>query len=163
MTTAFASAPPAWPAAHPCFDVITIAPRPHQDQLPLAPEPSVVVAEPMASAEITLLARRSVHLLTEALEGRRALTQVARVMTEDAWLTYVRVAEEASTLRPLRVESVRVQQPHGTCAEIAAHVRAGERSVALALRLEARADRWVCTSLETSLGRAGSLSGRGTA
>lgn len=46
------------------------------------------------------------------------------------------------------VHSVRVSAPAARVAEIAAHLRHGGRSRAVALRLEARRDRWVCTALQ---------------
>ncbi|MBP2355434.1 hypothetical protein JOF29_006544 [Kribbella aluminosa] len=55
----------------------------------------------------------------------------------------LRSAKEKSTVR-----SVRVFVPEPGIAEVAAHVRHGERSRAVALRLEVRRNRWVCTALE---------------
>ena len=49
---------------------------------------------------------------------------------------------------PAAVRSVRVQHPDPGVAEVAAHVAIGRRSAAMAFRLEALGDRWLCTALE---------------
>jgi Family of unknown function (DUF6459) len=49
---------------------------------------------------------------------------------------------------PTAVRSVRVQHPDPEVAEVAAHVAMARRSAAMALRLEALGDRWLCTALE---------------
>jgi Family of unknown function (DUF6459) len=47
-----------------------------------------------------------------------------------------------------RVHTVHVSQPAPDIAEVAAHVRHGRRSRAIALRLESGRGRWLCTALE---------------
>jgi hypothetical protein len=49
---------------------------------------------------------------------------------------------------PTALRSVRVQHPGPEIAEVSAHVAIGKRSVAMAFRLEALGDRWLCTALE---------------
>jgi len=49
---------------------------------------------------------------------------------------------------PTAVRSVRVQHPDPEVAEVAVHVAIGKRSAAIAFRLEAMGDRWLCTVLE---------------
>ena len=51
------------------------------------------------------------------------------------------------TMRP-QVRSVHVFQPAPTTAEVTVHVRHGQRSRALAARLELRGGRWTCTALQ---------------
>jgi hypothetical protein len=46
------------------------------------------------------------------------------------------------------VRSVHVFLPQPQSAEVSVHVRHGERSRAIAARLEHRGGRWVCTALE---------------
>jgi hypothetical protein len=46
------------------------------------------------------------------------------------------------------VRSVRVQCPAPAVAEVAVHLLLGRRSLAMALRLQAYGDRWLCTALE---------------
>ena len=49
---------------------------------------------------------------------------------------------------PAAVRSVRVQHPDPAAAEVAAHMVIAKRSAAMAFRLEACGDRWLCTALE---------------
>jgi len=49
---------------------------------------------------------------------------------------------------PVSLRSVRVQHPGREVAEVAAHAMIGKRSAAMAFRLEALGDRWLCTALE---------------
>lgn len=95
--------------------------------------------------------------VTEVLVGDRPISQLVRFTNDRVFLELnrrvrllglnttagVRSAKEKSTVR-----SVRVFAPEPGIAEIAAHVRHGERSRAVALRLEVRRNRWVCTALE---------------
>jgi hypothetical protein len=46
------------------------------------------------------------------------------------------------------LRSLRVQHPGPEVAEVSAHVSIGKRSAAMAFRLEALGDRWLCTALE---------------
>jgi hypothetical protein len=46
------------------------------------------------------------------------------------------------------LRSIRVQHPDPEVAEVAAHLIIGKRSAAMAFRLEALGDRWLCTALE---------------
>jgi len=54
-----------------------------------------------------------------------------------------RGAEERCSIR-----SIRISSPADGVAEVAAHVRYGQRSRAMALRLEIHRRRWICTALE---------------
>ncbi|MFD7154642.1 Rv3235 family protein [Kribbella sp. NPDC059898] len=100
---------------------------------------------------------RLAQAVSEVLVGDRPISQLVR-FTNDRVFTdlnrrvrllgmnttaVVRGAEEKSTVR-----SVRVFMPERDIAEVAAHVQHGERSRAVALRLEVRRNRWVCTALE---------------
>jgi Family of unknown function (DUF6459) len=49
---------------------------------------------------------------------------------------------------PTALRSVRVQHPDAAAAEVAAHVVIGKQSAAMAFRLEAFGNRWLCTALE---------------
>jgi hypothetical protein len=95
--------------------------------------------------------------VSEVLAGDRPISQLVR-FTDDAVFMDLnrrvrmlglnstagsRGAKEKSTVR-----SVRVFMPNPSIAEVAAHVRYGRRSRAIALRLEVRRNRWVCTALE---------------
>jgi hypothetical protein len=48
----------------------------------------------------------------------------------------------------VRLGSVRAQHPQPDVAEVAARVLVGGSTTAVALRLEALGDRWLCTALE---------------
>jgi hypothetical protein len=52
------------------------------------------------------------------------------------------------TAIPTALRSVHVQHPDPDVAEVSAHVVMGRRSAAMAFRLEALGDRWLCTALE---------------
>jgi hypothetical protein len=100
---------------------------------------------------------RLVQAVSEVLAGDRPISQLVR-FTDEAVFTELnrrvrllglsttatgRGAKERSAVR-----SVRVCKPTRHVAEVAAHVRHGDRSRAIALRMEIRRNRWVCTALE---------------
>lgn len=100
---------------------------------------------------------RLAQAVSEVLAGDRPISQLVRFTDDQVFLELnrrvrllglnstagTRGAKEKSTLR-----SVRVFMPNPAIAEVAAHVRHGDRSRAVALRLEIRRNRWVCTALE---------------
>ena len=106
-------------------------------------------------------AGRLVQALVEVLAGDRPLTQLVR------W-TSTEVYDEVAALLPVRrparaaarrtspddesvrasVSSVRLTEPADGVAEVAATVRRGGRTTAVALRLEGLDGRWQCTALE---------------
>jgi len=100
---------------------------------------------------------RLAQAVSEVLAGDRPISQLVR-FTDDAvfadlnrrvrllGLTTTATARGAKERSSLA--SVRVCTPAHEIAEIAAHVRHGNRSRAIALRLEIRRNRWVCTALE---------------
>lgn len=102
-------------------------------------------------------ASRLVQALAEVLAGDRPIAQLVRwtdaVVFSDLnrrvrvlGLTTTATARGAKERSAVR--SVHVFTPAAEVAEIAAHVRYGERSRAMALRLEVHRGRWVCTALE---------------
>jgi hypothetical protein len=107
--------------------------------------------------EVRAWAARLAQAVSEVLAGDRPISQLVR-FTDDVVFTELnrrvrllgmnstagaRGAKEKSTVR-----SVRVFMPEPCIAEVAAHVRHGQRSRAVAFRLEVRRNRWVCTALE---------------
>lgn len=95
--------------------------------------------------------------VSEVLAGDRPISQLVRFTDETVFadlnrrvrllgLTTTATARGAKERSSIR--SVRVCTPAKEIAEIAAHVRHGDRSCAIALRLEIRRNRWVCTALE---------------
>jgi Family of unknown function (DUF6459) len=93
----------------------------------------------------------------EIVSGDRPCTQLIRWTDRDVYddLT-TRVAALSGTSgsvpavgRPrAKVVSVKICRPRNGVAEVAAHVRQGRRSHALAARLEQAEQRWICTALE---------------
>lgn len=83
---------------------------------------------------VAQLVRWTAPALFRDLERRTRLVQQAR-------------GPAARSVRP-QVRSVHVCRPDTQVAEVSVHVREGARSRALALRLERRHGRWLCTVLE---------------
>ena len=91
--------------------------------------------------------------LIQALLGQRPVAQLNRWVVDEVLVAigmYRRrsLALHGRTAIPAAVRSVRVQHPDPGVAEVAAHVALGQRSAAMAFRLEALGDRWLCTALE---------------
>lgn len=128
------------------------------DLADFGPQPTSRAALPEPRA----WAGRLVQALVEVLAGDRPLTQLVR------WTT-TEVYEEVTALLPARrpggvhgrasgrarddvvraaVSSVHVTEPADGVAEVAATVRRGRRTTAVALRLEGLDGRWQCTALE---------------
>jgi hypothetical protein len=89
----------------------------------------------------------------QALVGRRPVAQLNRWIAEDvlaAISIYQRrnLREHGRMAVPIAVHSVRVQHPDPAVAEVAAHMVIAKRSTAMAFRLDAFGDRWMCTALE---------------
>ena len=116
-----------------------------------SPEPGGVLPD------VQVWSARLVQAVAEVLAGDRPIGQLVR------WTDTVVYAELNRRVRLLgltttasvrgaaersSVRSVRVSTPAEGVAEIAAHVRHGRRSRAVALRLEVHRNRWVCTALE---------------
>lgn len=97
-----------------------------------------------------------VQAVVEVIAGDRPIQQLARWTSDAVYADLSRrvrilglttsAASRTRTERSL-VRSVRVFQPHPDAAEVAAHVRHGARSRAIAARLEADRGRWTCTVL----------------
>jgi len=91
--------------------------------------------------------------IVQTLLGQRPAAQLNRWMVEDV-LAAISMAQRHNlkvrgrTAIPAALHSVRVQHPGPEVAEVSAHVVIGKRSTAMAFRLEALGDRWLCTALE---------------
>ena len=89
----------------------------------------------------------------QALVAQRPIAQLNRWLADDV-LSMVSMQQRRRRNDPDRavrlvlVRSLRVQHPHADVAEVSAHVVVGTRDTALALRLEALGDRWLCTAFE---------------
>jgi hypothetical protein len=90
--------------------------------------------------------------LLEVVTARRPSSQLSRWLAEDVLDGLGGRLPGRRGLAvppaPVALQSVRVQYPRTGVAEVSVHARIGDRSVAMALRLEARGTRWLCTALE---------------
>ena len=102
-------------------------------------------------------APRLVQALAEVLAGDRPIGQLVRftdtvVFADVSRRVRVLGLTTTATARGAKersaVRSVHVFTPATEVAEVAAHVRYGDRSRAMALRLEVHRGRWICTALE---------------
>lgn len=98
-------------------------------------------------------ARRLIHLVIEVLLGRAGLGLLAGRSTPEA-LAVLREWRAAWPDGTWQVRSGRVQFPTSTGAEVAVHLGSGQRSVAVALRLDFHDTRWNCTAVQTGAGGA---------
>lgn len=89
----------------------------------------------------------------QTLLGQRPVAQLNRWMVEEV-LAAISMSQRRNLKIPGRIalhtalRSVRVQHPGPDVAEVSAHVAIGKQSAAMAFRLEALGDRWLCTALE---------------
>jgi Family of unknown function (DUF6459) len=95
--------------------------------------------------------------LIQTLLGQRPVSQLNRWMVEEV-LAAISICQRRSLSRhgrtavPTALRSVHVQHPDPEVAEVSAHLAIGKRSTAMAFRLEALGDRWLCTALELGPG-----------
>jgi len=89
----------------------------------------------------------------QTLLGQRSVAQLNRWVAEDV-LASISMYQRRSlrvngrTAVPAALRSLRIQHPDPEVAEVSAHVAFGKRSAAMAFRLEALGERWLCTALE---------------
>ena len=91
--------------------------------------------------------------VVQALLGQRPVAQLNRWLSDEVLSAVVRRLRQHRATPPRRVVgvglgSVRVQHPHPEVAEVSARISVGRSITAVALRLEALGDRWLCTALE---------------
>lgn len=96
--------------------------------------------------------------LLEALQGHRPIGQLSRWVDEHVLGAISlqlrrrrsdrRESMSGTGWRPPALHSVRIQCPHPEAVEVTAHLIRERRSLAMAFRLEACGDRWLCTALE---------------
>lgn len=139
---------PATPAAPPDLRLVA-APSAADDldEADFGPQPTARADLP----EPRQWAGRFVQAIVEVLAGDRPAGQLVRWTTssvyEDVSARVVAAGYGATTARGV-VRSVHVTEPADGVAEVAALVRRGMRSTAVALRLEGMDGRWQCTALE---------------
>jgi hypothetical protein len=107
-------------------------------------------------AEVRAWAARFAQAVVEVTGGDRPVTQLLRWTSARVYADLGRrvrimaqnrpAGQRIRTIRP-QVRSVHVFQPGPTSAEVSVHVRYGQRSRALAARLEQRNGHWTCTDL----------------
>ena len=122
----------------------------------LAPALSTAGRVPtLRDAEVRAWAARLAQAVVETVGGQRPVSQLVRWTSAEVYRDLERRAllvRRASGAAPRRlrpqVRSVHVCRPSTEVAEVSVHVRHGHRSRAVALRLERRAERWLCTVLE---------------
>jgi hypothetical protein len=97
---------------------------------------------------------RFAQAVVEVVGGQRPVSQLVRWTSpmvhrdlERRALLVRRVSTAGRSIRP-QVRSVHICRPTPDSAEVSVHVRHAARSRALAMRLERRGDRWLCTVLE---------------
>jgi Family of unknown function (DUF6459) len=131
--------------------------------VPRTPALTLVVARepatcpgPAQAPQPSAWAGRFVQAVVEVLAGDRPVQQLVRWTDARVYADLTRrvrvlglTTSAAARQRTERshVRSVHVFQPRPDAAEVAAHVRHGSRSRAVAARLEADRGRWTCTAL----------------
>jgi hypothetical protein len=89
----------------------------------------------------------------QTLLGQRSVGTLNRWVVEEV-LAAISICQRRSlslrgrTAVPIALRSIHVQHPDPEVAEVSAHLAIGKRSAAMAFRLEALGDRWLCTALE---------------
>jgi hypothetical protein len=124
--------------------------------MPRTPELRVIQGDG-GNDDVRTWAARFAQAVVEVVGGDRPLTQLLRWTTGQVYSDLARrvrilartapATERLRTVRP-QVRSVHVFQPEPECAEVSVHVRHGQRSRALAARLELEDGRWTCTDLQ---------------
>ncbi|WP_040284371.1 Rv3235 family protein [Tessaracoccus massiliensis] len=91
-------------------------------------------------------ALRLIHVLLEAVAGRRALHQVRPLL---AAAPFTRLADyaDAGTFRRMAIGPVRAQMPTSRAVEATVSLLCGGRIVSCAIRLDVHHGRWRCTEL----------------
>ena len=136
-------------------------PAPADRPLPLPPAPLVAVdggrAVDPAEAEVRIWAHRFAQAVVEVTAGDRPLAQLLRWTSARVYQDLTRRVQVMARTRnaPARRRTIRAQvcsvhvfQPSTGTAEVSVHVRYGQRSRAIAARLERRRGAWTCTVLQ---------------
>lgn len=157
--------------------VVRLTPPPTADEVPLDPVQGTLALDlggrtPPPAPELRLVEEADpepcpeqlrgwvasfAQALVEVVSGDRPVSQLLRCTSTRVYQDVARrvtilartapAPQRRRTIRP-QVRSVHVCQPTPFCAEVSVHVRHGQRSRAIAARLEHRAGRWTCTALE---------------
>jgi hypothetical protein len=149
-------APPVPVAAPPQVDGSLALKEPAAPGVPQTPELRLLDGG-RQSDEVKLWAARFAQAVVEVLGGDRPLAQLVRWTSHRVYVDLERrlsilartsaTGRRRRTIRP-QVRSVHVFHPTPEAAEVSAHVRYGQRSRAIAARLELTGGRWQCTALQ---------------
>jgi Family of unknown function (DUF6459) len=101
-------------------------------------------------------AARLVQAVTEVLAGDRPPTQLLRWVDDEVYSDIQRRVLVQARRRPPKlgagrraaIRSVHAAQPSADVSEICVILQRGTRAAAVAVRLESRHNRWLCTALE---------------
>lgn len=125
--------------------------------VPQTPELRLVPEAGGSRDDVQVWAARFAQAVVEVLGGDRPLAQLVRWTTHRVYVDLERrlsilartsdAGRRKRTVRP-QVRSVHVFHPTPESAEVAVHVRHGQRSRAIAARLELIQGRWQCTALQ---------------
>ena len=143
---------PAAPVAPPGLRLVPSSPEAEAEEeayeAEFGPQPTATADLPGARG----WAGRFAQAVVEVLAGDRPIGQLVRWTTSAVYDDVAGriIGPEAATSEDARgvVRSVHVSEPADGVVEVAALVRRGVRSTALALRLEGLDGRWQCTALE---------------
>ncbi len=126
-------------------------------RMPETPELRVVPDRVKPVDDVQVWAARFAQAVVEVLGGDRPLPQLVRWTSNRVYADLGRrvrilgrttqATQRVRTIRP-QVRSVHVYQPTPEAAEVSVHVRHGQRSRALAARLDLVGGRWQCTALQ---------------
>lgn len=91
--------------------------------------------------------------IIQVLLGQRPAAQLNRWLADDVLVAISihrrrNLRQHGRIVVPTALRSVHVQHPDAAVAEVAAHLVIDKQSAAMAFRLEAFGDRWMCTALE---------------
>ncbi|HEU4512823.1 MAG TPA: Rv3235 family protein [Nocardioidaceae bacterium] len=125
--------------------------------VPDVPELRLVAGGERGGDDLQVWAARFAQAVVEVLGGDRPIAQLLRWTSHRVYLEIERrlsilnrttdAGRRMRTVRP-QVRSVHVFHPTPASAEVSVHVRHGQRSRAIAARLERRNGRWQCTALQ---------------
>ena len=143
---------------------------PDLEPLPLPPSvhgtvsrgADVVPIDVILRRHLETWSRRYAQAVVEIVGGDRPVSQLVRWTSPDVFVELTRRAQVVSRAgvhqaghgrgrRPVVravVQSARTSFTSAGVAEVAVHVRYGERSRAIAARFEQAQNRWICTALE---------------
>lgn len=145
------------PALSPVSPVSPVSPsHPGTPGIPQTPELRLVTGG-RSGEEVQLWAARFAQAVVEVLGGDRPLSQLVRWTSHRVYVDLDRrlkvlartpqAGRRPRTIRP-QVRSIHICHPTGESAEVSVHVRHGQRSRAIAARLDLVGGRWQCTALQ---------------